>query len=135
LAHRVLEVLLGGAFGFVMFKFGQFVFEWPDACQHIMDQAQKHDLIRDKVGLPINHSFFWGGNVHDTSCIVSIPISGHLGSATLEARCARDHPSQPWTLIVLQAVFPESPQKVDILLKEMVRSRSRSPASPVVVAA
>jgi hypothetical protein len=121
LASRVLDVVLGGAFGFVLFRFGAYVLEWPDACQHITAQAEKHDSIRDRVGLPLKASLMWSGSVHDTSAIVSIPISGPVGSAKLEARCARNSTSHPWTLIVFQIVFPDSPQKYDILLPEMNR--------------
>jgi len=124
---RFMDLVLGGAFGILLFKVGQFALDWPDACQHVVDCAAKHPWIRERVGLPLSGSMFWSGSVHATHCVVTIPITGHAGTATLEGRCARNHPNDPWTLILLECVFPESPQRVSIMLPEMQRRMRKRP--------
>lgn len=123
---RALDVLLGGALGATLFYGIRFALEWPDCCEHVIEQASKCKWVQDRVGLPLSHSLFWTGNVRDLDCMVIIPISGPNGKARLEGRCARDHPSHPWTLILLQCEFEGSPQRINILTNEMVSAPTRS---------
>lgn len=134
------------ASAFCGFKVYELLVDFPTPCQLMVEQARGHPAVAERVGTPMQRSFFWTGRVTEKRAAVQIPIWGPLGRATLVggAVCtplagsadAPDASEQPparlWDVLTLEiespgqvpppvSLMPEVPQASE---EEMEKHRS-----------
>jgi len=108
---QFLGMVLGGGLTAWVYLFGQFILEWPEPCQMIVDAGALSPLVIARIGLPCRRSFLWSGTVDELRCNVSIPVSGPRGSGVLHGRCVRD---RKWELVSLSCQFGDDSRREDL---------------------
>ena len=109
-------MLLGGAFGVLLYYAIDWLVAWPEPLPLIARLAEEDPLVQAELtgGAEgrLHCSPFWTGNVRaDSSASVAIPISGAKGSGVLYARALYHPPSRQWRLLYLQAALHGQSQK------------------------
>lgn len=112
-AFNIADVCIGLGVGLTLAWAAKFVFDWPEVCQIMVEQAEQHPLIEQELGLPLKASYFWSGSVSEERGVVTIPVTGPNRSGVLEGRAVLEQ--NGWRILLLQCVFPPSPQRISIL--------------------
>jgi len=109
---QFLGMVVGGGLATWAYLFGQFVLEWPEPCQVVIDAGARSPLIIERIGIPFRRSLLWSGTVDELRCNVSIPISGPCGAGVLHGRCVND---RQWKVVSLSCQFGDEPRREDLL--------------------
>jgi hypothetical protein len=108
-AIRLGDIIVGVTLGGALVWGFNFMFDWPDVCQTVVETACLDPFFQEKIGIPAHGSYFWSGTVRPRQFAnVSIPVSGPNGKGQLSARCRYHARTGLWHIHLLEISFPGS---------------------------